>query len=175
MGAGEAFCDNALRVEEDPQRTVRARALFRAAFEAQQGGDLERAIELYTASIKDLPTAEAYTYRGWAFSFQKKYDEAIADCLKAIECDPSLGNAYNDIGAYLIEQGKLDAAVPWLEKALRAPRYEARAYPYFNLGRVYASQGMLRRSADCYRSALQERADFEPARKALEDLIQTIH
>ena len=32
-------------------------------------GDLERAIELYTKSLGLYPTAEAYTFRGWAFSF----------------------------------------------------------------------------------------------------------
>ena len=157
------------------QRSQRAQALFRAAFSAQQGGDLERAIELYSLSIQDAPTAEAYTYRGWALSFQKKYEQAIADCMKAIECDPTLGNAYNDIGAYLIEQGKLDAAVPWLEKALGAPRYDARAYPHFNLGRVWASKGMLRRAADAYRNALRERPDFEAAKKALDDLEGMTH
>jgi Tfp pilus assembly protein PilF len=152
------------------QRSQKAKALFRAAFAAQQGGDLERAIELYTASIADEPSAEAYTYRGWAYSFQKRYDDAIADCMKAIECDPTVGNAYNDLGAYLIEQGKLDAAVPWLQKALAAPNYDARAYPHFNLGRIWASKGLLRRATESYQRAVQERPDFEAAKKALDEL-----
>jgi tetratricopeptide (TPR) repeat protein len=32
-------------------------------------------------------------------------DDAIAECKKAVELDPDLGNPYNDIGAYLIEKG----------------------------------------------------------------------
>jgi hypothetical protein len=32
-------------------------------------------------------------------------DDAITECHHAIEVDPDFGNPYNDIGAYLIEQG----------------------------------------------------------------------
>jgi hypothetical protein len=52
--------------------------------------------------------------------------------LQAIKVDPEFGNPYNDIGAYLIEQEKWDEAIPWFQKAMAAPRYEARCYPHFN-------------------------------------------
>jgi Tfp pilus assembly protein PilF len=58
-----------------------------------------------------------------------RIDDAIAECHRAIEIDPSFGNPYNDIGAYLIAKGELDEAVPWLEKAKTAPRYDPRHYP----------------------------------------------
>jgi Tfp pilus assembly protein PilF len=72
-----------------------------------------------------------------------RIDEAIAECRKAIEIDPDYGNPYNDIGAYLIAKGELDDAIPWLERAKRAPRYEPRHFPYVNLGRLYAAKGMI--------------------------------
>ena len=56
--------------------------------------------------------------------------------------DPDFGNPYNDIGAYLIQMGRLDEAIPWLEKATRAPRYEAPHFPRFNLGRAYVAKQM---------------------------------
>src|SRR5713226_8352840 len=55
-------------------------------------GDLERAIELYTKSLGLYPTAEAYTFRGWAYSFQGRVGEAIEECKKAIAVDPTFGN-----------------------------------------------------------------------------------
>lgn len=148
-------------------RGDRAAALFRAGFAAQQSGDVRRAIRFYTLSIEDRPTPEAYTFRGWAFSALRRWDDAIADCRKAIELAPDRGNAYNDLGAYLIEQGKPDEAVPWLELALAAPHYDSRVYPHFNLGRVHEARGELRHAAVAYRSALAERPDFAPAREAL--------
>ena len=51
------------------------------------------------------PTAEAHTFLGWVYSFQSRYDEAIAECLEAIRVDETLGNPYNDIGSYLLAKG----------------------------------------------------------------------
>src|SRR5262245_19759922 len=120
---------------DDPSE--RASALFHSAYEAQMRGDLETAVDLYKRSIALHPTAEAHTFLGWTYSFQGALDDAIEECKKAIAVDPEFGNPYNDIGAYLIEMGRLDEAVPWLERATLATRYEAPHFPYFNLARVY--------------------------------------
>ena len=136
----------------DPREA--AAEFFRQAYEMQMAGDYARAIELYTRSLELFPTAEAYTFRGWAYSYLGNYQRAIEDCLQAIQVDPDFGNPYNDIGAYLIEQGKWDDAVPWLEKAKTSPRYEARGYPHFNLGRVYEHKHDFARAQRCYAAAL---------------------
>jgi tetratricopeptide (TPR) repeat protein len=39
-----------------------------------------------------------------------------------------------------MQQGKLDEAIPWLEKAKQAKRYEPRQFPFMNLGRIYLKQ-----------------------------------
>ncbi len=83
-----------------------------------------------------------------------RIDDAIAECHRAIEVDPSFGNPYNDIGAYLIAKGELDEAVPWLEKAKTAPRYDPRHFPFMNLGRIYAAKGMVKRAIDEFEGAL---------------------
>jgi Tfp pilus assembly protein PilF len=104
-------------------------------------GKLDRAIEHYLRSVAVHPTAEAHTFLGWSMSFQGRLEEATAECLRAIEIDPDFGNPYNDIGVYLMQQGKLDEAIPWLGKAKQARRYEPRQFPFMNLGRVYLKQG----------------------------------
>ena len=104
-------------------------------------GDLDEAVALFTRSLELTPTAEAYTFRGWAYSFEGKLDEAIEECRKAIATDPTFGNPYNDIGCYLMERGDLDEAVGWFARAKQASRYEPRHFPYLNLGRLHASRG----------------------------------
>jgi len=143
--------------EADP-RTAAA-AYFRQAYEQQMAGEYQQAIEFYTRSIEAFPTAEAYTFRGWTYSFLDDYNRAIAECLEAIKVDPEFGNPYNDIGAYLIEQGKWEEAIPWLAKATRAKRYEARCYPHFNLGRAYEHKHDWEKAKECYAQAyaLEER------------------
>ena len=119
----------------------RATELWREAYRLQMQGDLDRAIELYRRSIAVCPTAEAHTFLGWTLSFRGRLDEATAECLRAIEVDPDFGNPYNDIGVYLMQQGKLEEAIPWLERAKQAARYEPRQFPFMNLGRIYLKQG----------------------------------
>ena len=118
-----------------------ALALWREGYRLQMAGDLEGAIETYRRSLAVLPTAEAHTFLGWVMSFQGRLDEAIEECHRAIAVDPEFGNPYNDIGVYLMQQDKLDEAIPWLERAKHAPRYEPRQFPYMNLGRIYVKQG----------------------------------
>ena len=119
----------------------RATELWQEAYRQQTAGDLERAIETYQRSIEAYPTAEAHTYLGWTYSFQGRLEEATRECLRAIELDPEFGNPYNDVGVYMMQQGRLDEAIPWLEKAKRAKRYEPRQFPYMNLGRIFLRQG----------------------------------
>lgn len=144
-----------------------ARELFELAYEAQMAGELDRAVELYKKSIAAHPTAEAHTFLGWTYHFQGETAAAIDECKHAIEVDPSFGNPYNDIGAYLIDLGRYDEAIPWLEQAIRAPRYEPRHFPHFNLGRVYIAKGMFLRARECFRESLRIEPDYPLARQAI--------
>jgi len=133
-------------------------------------GDLEEAVALFTRSLEVRPTAEAYTFRGWAYSFAGRLDDAIEECRKAIATDPAFGNPYNDIGCYLMEQGKLDEAVPWFEQAKRALRYEPRHFPYLNLGRLRAARGEFAEAILEFQGALAQAPDDPVAMQFLETL-----
>ena len=129
--------------------------------------ELDEAVELYKKSIEAYPTAEAYTFLGWTYSWMGRVDDAIAECHKAIAVDPTFGNPYNDIGSYLMMKGEIDEAIPWLERALQAPRYESYCYPHMNLGRVYESKRDWLRAKEEYRKALDENKDYKPAAQAI--------
>ncbi|HYR95275.1 MAG TPA: tetratricopeptide repeat protein [Candidatus Binatus sp.] len=151
----------------DEERYRKAVELLQEAYQHQMGGDLEGAIARYQQSIAIHPTAEAHTFLGWTYSFQGRLDDAIAACKEAIAVDPDFGNPYNDIGSYMIKLGRLDEAVPWLEAAIKAARYEPRHYPHCNLGQVYWSKGELNRAIAEFRRALEIEPDYPFARAAL--------
>ena len=153
---------------QDEERYRKAVELLQEAYQHQMGGDLEGAIARYRQSIALHPTAEAHTFLGWTYSFQGRIDDAIAECKQAIEVDPDFGNPYNDIGSYLIKLGRLDEAIPWLERATRAPRYEPRHYPHCNLGQVYWAQGLLAKARLEFERALEIEPQYEAALAALE-------
>ena len=150
------------------ERHRKAVELLQQAYRRQMAGDFEGAIALYRQSITLHPTAEAHTFLGWTYSFQGRYDDAIAACKEAIAVDPDFGNPYNDIGSYLLKQGKLDEAIPWLDKAVLAKRYEPRHYPHCNLGRIYWAKGMLNRAIAEFERALAIAPDYPFARAALD-------
>lgn len=144
--------------------------LFNEAYDAQMAEDYDAAIRLYKKSIEIFPTAEAYTFLGWAYSFQGHYDLAITECLAAIAVDAAFGNPYNDIGSYLIAKGNYYDCVRWFKLAIDAVRYEARAFPHFNLAHVYEKRGRLLEAAKHYGLALKEQPDYRQAYDALRRL-----
>lgn len=152
---------------EEPEDLRRATELWQEAYRHQMEGELDRAMERYQRSIDVYPTAEAHTFMGWALSVQGRLDEATDECRRAIEIDPQFGNPYNDIGVYLTQQGKPDEAIPWLEKAKQATRYEPRQYPFMNLGRIYLRQGRWWEALREFEGAVRSAPDDRAARRAL--------
>jgi len=150
----------------DPRWTL-AMELFQKAYQLQMQGQLDPAVTLYKRSIEVYPTAEAHTFLGWTYRFQGKLDDAIEECRRAIAVDPSFGNPYNDIGAYLIEKGQHDEAIPWLERAIDSERYESYHYPWFNLGRVYVAKEMYNKAKECIEKALEIEPRYQLASQAL--------
>ncbi len=133
----------------------RALELIEQAMKHQMAREFDDAIRLYKQSIAVYPTADAHTYLGWAYSFLGRLNEAIAQCEIAIQLDPEFGNPYNDIGVYLMQQERLDDAIPWLERAKSAKRYEPRHFPHINLGRIYLTKGMLQKALEEFNGALK--------------------
>ncbi len=160
---------NRTSYEDDvsPAAKYEAKELFQEAYEAQLVQNYEAAIGLYKRSIETYPTAEAHTFLGWVYSFQSRYDEAIAECLEAIRVDETLGNPYNDIGSYLLAKGDAYGCVRWFKRALFAPRYESYAFPHFNLGRVYEMRRKYLEAVRHYSLALEQQPNFTEAATAL--------
>jgi tetratricopeptide (TPR) repeat protein len=144
---------------------------FRRGYQAQMGGRLDEAVEHYRASIAVRPTAEAHTFLGWALSYLGRHEDAIAECKVAISLDPDFGNPYNDIGAYLIELGRDDEAIGWLERAKKARRYEPRHFPYFNLARIYVKRHKVHEAIRELQGAVSIEPGYTTARRELHRLL----
>jgi tetratricopeptide (TPR) repeat protein len=152
-----------------------AAELFRNAYRLQALGLADEAVEMFQRSIGVKPTAEAHTYLGRTYRIQGRLQEAIAECKAAIEIDPEFGNPYNDLGAYLIDDGEFSEAIPWLERALGCARYATPQYAWFNLGRAYEDRDELSLARACLRQAIGIAPEYELALEAIrrvQDLIQ---
>jgi tetratricopeptide (TPR) repeat protein len=129
--------------------------LFRQGNTLQFQDRLDEAIESYQRSLAAYPTAEAHTFLGWTYSWKGRLEDGITEAQKAVSLDPDYGNPYNDIGLYLIELGRLDEAVGWLQKAIEAKRYDERQFPHLNLGRIWTRKGMFEDAFDAFESCLR--------------------
>ena len=162
------------RFDEDERsaddRLTSAQELIQQAYDLQMAKQYEQAISLYKQSIEVYPTAEAHTFLGWTYSFQARLDEAIEECRRAIEVDPDFGNPYNDIGVYLMQKGCFDEALPWLERAKQATRYEPRHFPYLNSGRIYMARGEWFKALKEFEQAVKIMPNDPVGRQALAEL-----
>jgi len=118
-------------------------------------GDLDQALEAFQQSTDASPTADSLTYLGWVLSLKGQISEAKDFCIQAIALDPDFGNSYNDLGSYLIKEDKLLEAIPWLERAKTAKRYDARHFPFMNLGRIYSTLGRIDEAIEEFTKALE--------------------
>ncbi len=160
---------------EDLSPKEKAQEYLQRAYKLQMAGKLDEAIENYEASISILPTAEAYTFLGWAHSFLGDYEKAIEECKMAIDIDPDFGNPYNDIGAYLIQKGDTDEAIPYLELAMRAKRYATPHFPHYNLGRILERRGDWFEALGEYQQALDLEANYTLAKDAYYRLLSLMN
>ncbi len=147
-------------IQDSQSKIEKAGEYLRQAYQLHMTGQIDQAIELYTLSIGYHPTAEAFTFRGWAYSHEGQYDKAIEECIQAIELDPQYGNPYNDIGVYLIEIGEHDEAERWLHKALEIEGYATPHFALYNLGRVYERQGKWFEAVKHYKNAFESEPKF---------------
>lgn len=150
----------------DSSRFEIAKDYFNKAYKLQVEGKIDEAIDNYRISIDLYPTAEAHTFLGWAYSMLGKFEDAIDECHIAIEIDVDYGNPYNDIGSYLVTLERYDEAITWFEKAINAPRYLPRHFPYYNLGKIYEKKGNWYKALEYYNDTIKINPDYEPAKKA---------
>ncbi|MEW5874056.1 MAG: tetratricopeptide repeat protein [Candidatus Zixiibacteriota bacterium] len=141
----------------------------------QTMGFYRDAAHYFRKSIKMYPTPEAYTYLGWIHSFMGDYTQAIEFCKIAISLDPEYGNAYNDIGAYLMEMGEVDQAIPYLRRAAKARRYDKNHFAHYNLGRAWENKREYSKAVSEYRRALELYPEYEPARMAFYKLVRMMN
>ncbi|UCE02877.1 MAG: tetratricopeptide repeat protein [Candidatus Latescibacterota bacterium] len=149
-----------------------AQDYFELAYELQMRGDIERAVYYYKRSLDCMPSPEAYTFWAWSESMRGGYEEAIELCKEAIALDSDFGNPWNDIGAYLLALEHYEEAIPFLEQALRSPRYLTYHYAHYNLGRAYEKLTDLEHARRKYQDALAQEPTYLLAREALERLEQ---
>jgi len=118
-------------------------------------GDYKAAKKRFQSAVEIIPSAENLTMLAWMLSLEGEISHALNLCLQAIELDPNYGNAYNDIGSYLVELERWEEAIPYFEKAKISTNYDTPAFPYVNLARLYLREEAFEKACLEYKGLLQ--------------------
>lgn len=153
-GAMAVMCCAAVEAKVSTQDLERARNFRRQAITAQNEGDINRALLLYSRAVVFNPEdAVLYNDLGLVYQALKKYPQAKAAFQKAIELDQRYAAPYYNIGLLYQEQGQFDLAVfnfrkrvdmgdpldPWTLKAQEALEEIYARLPALNRDRIIES------------------------------------
>ena len=116
-----------------------------------------------------LKRATALWREAYGHQMQGDLERAIELYQRSIDVYPT-AEAHTFLGWTLSFQGRLEEAIPWLEKAKRAPRSEPRQFPYMNLGRIHLRQGHWWEALREFEAAVRLAPDDVELRKTLHSL-----
>jgi tetratricopeptide (TPR) repeat protein len=118
---------------------------FLAAVQAEETGDKQRAIQLYTDILKADPAyAAAYINMGTIYFHLRQYGRAEELYRRATEADPEYVLAFFDLGNVLDELERLDESIEAYRRAtVLAPHY---ADAHYNLALAYERKGERRKA-----------------------------
>lgn len=144
-------------------RRIEAEEFRDMGHEHHAQGEIEDAAACYRLSLDIFPTAEGHTSLATTLAARGEWEEAAAECERAVALDPDLGNACNDLGVYLAELGRFDEALEWLDRAIASPNYDCPHYPWYHKGRIKEQMGRFMEARDCYARAHEIDPDWAPA------------
>src|SRR5262245_23970758 len=112
-----------IRAQSDSSPGVEAKqqaaSLFEQGQNAQEKGNLNTAIRLYTRAVAADPSLyQAYYQRAVALLGLEQTDDAQADLRKAIQIEPGFARAHRALGLLLLDRGITDEARGELGKAV---------------------------------------------------------
>src|SRR5262245_3544599 len=115
-----------------------AATLFEQGQTAQEKGNLNTAIRLYTRAVSADPSLyQAYYQRAVALLGLEQTDEAQADLRKAIQIEPGFARAHRALGLLLLDKGVTEEARTELARAVELD-------PKLKGARVYYASALIK-------------------------------
>lgn len=143
-----------------PNVLTRSKKLKAAQY--YQNGQLQDADTLYQTICKIDPSdAQTWVVRGAIQRELGAFGEAEKFCRRAVQLQPGLGAAHQELGAALECQGRRDEALACYRKAIQLHPDLPEAH--YALGNLLRDMGDLAQARECYRAAIRLRPDFVEA------------
>lgn len=102
-----------------------------------------------------------YFYQGLAYTDRGEWDNAVFAFQRALENDPELAGAHNNLGILFKQKDQGEQALNHYRKAVEL--VPASAEIYYNLGILLREMGRFQEAEKSYLDALRIKEDFAPA------------
>ncbi len=108
-------------------------------------GQFDQAIASLSAAVKlNHSDTKAMALLGWAYSYQGRYEDALAVCLKVLQMEPNNDGVRNNLGFICLKKGIYGEAIEHLSKVIKSGKDRvAVLYAHYYLGLVYLERQML--------------------------------
>ena len=136
-------------------------------------GELEEALQIFQKSINDFPNSE-FKYHWLRYSAdiyreQKKYDDALATYMKALEANPEDPRTWRNLGLMYVGDFKdYETAATYFEKMVELNPEDP--FGFYHLGQTYESAGMIEKAIETYQTTLEIDPGYKDAQEALNRL-----
>lgn len=132
-------------------------------------GEAEKALEFSTQAIRLKPAAATFDRRGYILAQLGRHEEAIRDFRQALDADPQLADAHNNLGVSLQASGHSEEAIESFSRAVAIqPAY---ADAWNNKGLACQALGRFTEALDAHRQAVETDPQHE---NALAELAATL-
>ncbi len=122
---------------------------------------LARAFELAQKAIPlDDSNEAAYGALGWIYGMKRQYDQAIAECERAVSLSPNSAEAFEWLGTILTWAGRAEEAVKYLEHATRLNPLPSTSTLNF-LAVAYRDSGQYEKAIETSKKALQQQPSYQ--------------
>jgi len=137
---------------QDPLLTAAAAPAVRSGAEALRAGQVARAIEYFTAAIRDGGSSEAHRMLGVAYWLSAEHERSIEQLEQAVRLSPTDERSRLMLARVLEETGDTERAEKLLTETAKAIPLSARAH--FRLGRLYEAANRIEDAVRQYEAAI---------------------
>jgi adenylate cyclase len=104
--------------------------------------------------------AAAYSVLGLIYGMQRKYDQAVIECERAVSLDPNSAENLEWLGAVLAWAGRAEEAVKYLQQGIRLNPLPSASILNF-LAVAYRDSGQYEKAIEASKKALQQEPNYQ--------------
>lgn len=141
-----------------------------------RAGRVDEALQAVDSAIAQEPNNPQWRYHRGRICFEAgRYEDSVEAFQKALELNPNLTDVHNFLGAVYNEMGRKSEAEREFKLVLEDPAYPTPEKAYFNLGRLYDSQGRDEEGVNNLRLAVEINPKYYAAHFQLASLLDRMN